>query len=74
MDHHTRHAMGQVSEWNLTDQVHDDAGGVGIEFQCPDCRTHLTYAQSAWWELECSCPGRTWNLSVRITFKDEGDA
>jgi hypothetical protein len=56
--------------WNLTDRVHDDAGGAGITWQCPDCKQELTYAPGGWWELECSCEGRTWDLDVSITYED----
>ena len=61
-----------VTDWSFTDQVHDDAGGAGITWQCPDCRQSLTYAHGAWWDLECSCVGRDWNLSVSVTWEDPG--
>ena len=57
-------------DWSFTDQVHDDAGGAGITWKCPDCRQSLTYAQGAWWSLDCGCAGRNWGLSVSIDHED----
>jgi hypothetical protein len=58
--------------WQLTDDVHDDAGGAGIRWRCPDCGCELIYAPSMWWELECSCKHRNrWDIDVLITRDEE---
>lgn len=59
------------NDWVITDEVHDDAGGAGIRWQCPDCKSELVYADSGWWDLKCVCKGRSWDLRVVITFRDE---
>lgn len=53
-------------EWEMT-KAHSDAGGWGIKWRCPDCGTSLAWAPSMWWKLECSCPGKDWDLSIVIT-------
>lgn len=51
-------------------QIHTDAGGVGIGFECPTCGDRLIWSKSMWWELECSC-GR-WNFDITAEIvKDE---
>ena len=59
-----------VNDWSITDEVHDDAGGVGITWLCPDCRSELTYAPAGWWNLKCGCKDRSWDLNVSITYED----
>lgn len=60
-------------EWTFTDEVHSDAGGAGIRFHCPDCGKEMTEAGSRWWDLECRCPGRRWNVDVCISYEDSND-
>lgn len=56
--------------WHVTDEVHDDAGGAGIAWQCPDCHSELVWAPAMWWDLECRCKNRRWDLDLKITYSD----
>lgn len=60
----------RVSAWHTTDEVHDDAGGAGVKWQCPDCGDELVWASGMWWDLQCNCENRHWNFEVNITYVD----
>lgn len=53
-----------VRDWDFVD-VHSDAGRTGIAWTCPDCLETVTWANAAWWRLECKC--RTWDINISIT-------
>jgi hypothetical protein len=57
-------------DWRLTDNVHDDTGGTGIRFTCPDCHSEMVYAPGGWWHMTCCCRNRKFDVNVVITYRD----
>lgn len=54
----------KIENFEFTTDVHCDAGGIGIRFQCPICTDKITWAPYARWGLECEC--RKWSVDFVI--------
>ena len=53
-------------------EVHSDAGRHGQSMECPDCGEKVVFADSGWWDTECSCgEWRIETLAKRYDYKDQ---
>ena len=52
-------------EIEFSDEFHDDAGGVGASWRCPNCGEKVSWAPGMWWDMDCIC--RTWSFNYSVT-------
>ena len=43
--------------------VHSDAGGKGLTWNCPICGNRVVWAPGGWWEVTCECD-RNWRVEI----------